>query len=80
MFKDITINEELSKVSIVGAGMINNPGIASQMFEALYSVGVNIHMISTSEIKISVLIDKSKGDIALKAVHDKFFGARADNL
>lgn len=80
LFKDITVNKQLSKVSIVGAGMINNPGIASQMFEALYSVGVNIHMISTSEMKISVLIDKSKGDIALKAVHEKFFGARSDNL
>jgi aspartate kinase len=80
MFNDMTTNENLSKVSIVGAGMINNPGIASQMFEALYSVGINIHMISTSEMKISVLIDKSEGDIALKAVHDKFFGARSENL
>ena len=53
MFNDMTTNENLSKVSIVGAGMINNPGIASQMFEALYSVGINIHMISTSEMKIS---------------------------
>jgi aspartate kinase len=78
-FKDMTANDKLSKVSIVGAGMINNPGIAAQMFEALYSVGVNIHMISTSEIKVSVLIDKSESDIALKAVHDKFFNRRADS-
>ncbi|MGI6577674.1 MAG: aspartate kinase [Eubacteriales bacterium] len=79
MFKDMTTSEKLSKVSIVGAGMINNPGIASQMFEALYSVGVNIQMISTSEIKVSVLIDKSEADIALKAVHDKFFSPRSDH-
>ena len=78
-FKDMTTNDKLSKVSIVGSGMINNPGIAAQMFEALYSVGINIHMISTSEIKVSVLIDKSDSDIALKAVHDKFFNRRAGN-
>ncbi|NLM61412.1 MAG: aspartate kinase [Clostridiales bacterium] len=78
-FKDMTTNDKLSKVSIVGAGMINNPGIAAQMFEALYSVGVNIQMISTSEIKVSVLIDKSESDIALKAVHDKFFATRSDH-
>jgi len=73
MFHDITTNEKLSKVSIVGSGMVHNPGIAAQMFEALYRVGVNIHMISTSEIKISCLIDLSKSDIALQAVHEKFF-------
>jgi len=73
MFHGITTNERLSKVSIVGSGMINNPGIAAQMFEALYRVGVNIHMISTSEIKVSCLIDLNESDIALQAVHEKFF-------
>jgi aspartate kinase len=63
----------MSKVSIVGSGMVNNPGIAAQMFEALYNVGINIHMISTSEIKVSVLIDIADADMAIKAVHDKFF-------
>ena len=72
-FGEVNVNPNLSKISIVGSGMVNNPGIASQMFEALSNVGVNLHMISTSEIKISVLIDLSDGDIALRAVHDKFF-------
>ncbi len=76
-FDDVKVNDKLSKVSIVGAGMVNNPGIASRMFEALYNVGVNIHMISTSEIKISVLIDLSDSEIAMKAVHDKFFTHRS---
>ena len=74
-FKDITVNDRLTKLSIVGSGMVNNPGIAAQMFEAIYHVGVNIHMISTSEIKVSVLIDLADGDIAMRAVHDKFFPA-----
>lgn len=74
-FKDMTINDKLTKLSIVGSGMVNNPGIAAQMFEALYHVGINIHMISTSEIKVSVLIDIADGDIAMKAVHEKFFPA-----
>jgi aspartate kinase len=72
-FRDMTTNEKLSKVSIVGSGMVNNPGIAAQMFEALYTVGINIHMISTSEIKVSVLIDLPESDMAIQAVHDKFF-------
>lgn len=73
LFREMTTNEKMSKVSIVGSGMVNNPGIASQMFEALYNVGINIHMISTSEIKVSVLIDLADADMAIKAVHDKFF-------
>ena len=64
----------MAKVSVVGAGMINNPGVAARMFEALYDAGVNINMISTSEIKISVLVDKKDGDRAVQAIHDKFFG------
>ena len=65
-------DEEVAKVSIVGAGMITNPGIAAGMFEALADMGINIQMISTSEIKISVLIDKKDTKKAVTAIHDKF--------
>ena len=54
--------------------MESHPGVASKMFEALYDAGINIRMISTSEIKISVLIDSEYADQAVKAVHDKFLG------
>ena len=54
-------------------GMINNPGVASDMFEALYNAGININMISTSEIKVSVLVDIDDADRAVQVVHDKFF-------
>lgn len=73
-FEDIKVNDRVCKLSIVGAGMVNNPGVAAMMFEALSGAGVNIQMISTSEIKISVLIDQDDADRALKAVHQKFFG------
>ncbi|MBQ1862359.1 MAG: aspartate kinase [Clostridia bacterium] len=68
----ITYDENVSKVSVVGSGMQSNAGVAAKMFEALYSVGVNIQMISTSEIKISVLIDRNDSDKALEAIHDAF--------
>ena len=73
-FKSISLNDSISKVSIVGAGMESHPGIAAKMFEALYDAGINIHMISTSEIKISVLIDAKVAAKAVSAVHDKFLG------
>ena len=72
-FDHIDVNENIAKVSIVGAGMINNPGVAAGMFEALYSAGINIHMISTSEIKVSVLVDLDDADRAVQVTHDKFF-------
>ncbi len=72
-FKEVTHFENIAKVSIVGAGMESHPGIASKMFEALYDEEINIKMITTSEIKISVLIDQKEADKALSAVHDKFF-------
>ena len=72
-YHDFNIRTDVSKVSIVGAGMINNAGIAAGMFEALAQNNINIHMISTSEIKISVLIDKEDSERALRAIHDKFF-------
>ncbi|HHV09748.1 MAG TPA: aspartate kinase [Clostridiales bacterium] len=71
----IDTEREVAKVSIVGAGMMSNAGIASKMFEALYDVGVNIKMISTSEIRVTVLIDETQVDRAMNAVHDKFLMA-----
>ncbi|MBZ4647178.1 MAG: aspartate kinase [Petroclostridium sp.] len=70
--KEVKYSDKVSKVSIVGAGMVNNPGVASRMFEALYDAGINIHMISTSEIKVSVLIDEKDAEKAVVAIHDKF--------
>ncbi|MBE6013518.1 aspartate kinase [Anaeropeptidivorans aminofermentans] len=72
-FNSISYDDDIAKLSIVGAGMATNPGVASVMFEALYDVGVNIHLISTSEIKITVLIDKDDANKAANSVHDKFF-------
>ena len=69
---EITINRDVAKVSVGGAGMQSHPGTASTMFEALYSQNINIHMISTSEIKISVIIDKADADKAVAAIHDAF--------
>ena len=70
--KELVVNEDVTKVSIVGAGMVNNPGVAAEMFEALFSAGINIQMISTSEIKISVLIDSKDSTRAVAAIHDAF--------
>ena len=72
-FKSIEINEEVAKVSIVGAGMANNSGVACKMFEALFSAGININMISTSEIKVSVLVPERDAERAVQVVHDRFF-------
>lgn len=69
---EIVSDTSIAKVSIVGAGMINNTGVAAKMFEALYDAHINIQMISTSEIKISVLIDKELADIAVNTIHSKF--------
>lgn len=69
---DIVFSEKVAKLSIVGAGMATNTGVASLMFEALFDAGININMISTSEIKISVLIDEEDVEAATLAVHDKF--------
>ncbi|MCL2664618.1 MAG: aspartate kinase [Defluviitaleaceae bacterium] len=71
-FGSISHDDNIAKLSVVGAGMASNPGVAAKMFEALYDCGVNISMISTSEIKISVLIDAKDADRAANAVHDKF--------
>ena len=69
---NILHDADVSKVSIVGAGMVSNPGVAAKMFEALYNANINIKMISTSEIKVSVLVAKREGEAAVRAIHDKF--------
>ncbi len=68
----IDVEREVAKVSIVGAGMLSNPGVAAKMFEALYDVGVNIKMISTSEIRATVLIDVAHVEKAMNSLHEKF--------
>ena len=73
-FSDVIINDKVGKVSIVGAGMETHPGVASKMFEALSDASINIHMISTSEIKISVLINLEDCERAVQVVHDAFIG------
>lgn len=70
--KKVKCDTEIAKVSVVGAGMETHPGAAAMMFEALYEQDINIQMISTSEIKISVLINKEDADKAVTAIHDKF--------
>ena len=72
-FDHIDVSDNIAKISIVGAGMYNNPGVAATMFEALFNAGINIHMISTSEIKVSVLIDSDDADLAVKVVHQRFY-------
>ena len=72
-FQRLETNDHCAKVSIVGAGMINSPGVAATMFEALFDAGININMISTSEIKVSVLVDESQADRAVQVIHDQFF-------
>ena len=73
-FDHIDVDQNVVKVSIVGAGMVDNAGVAAKMFGALYDADINIHMISTSEIKVSVLLDESVAALAVQAIHDKFFG------
>ena len=68
----VSCNDQIAKVSIVGAGMQSNPGVAAKMFSALSDAHININMISTSEIKISVLIDIKDSERAVQAVHDAF--------
>ena len=72
-FARLETNADIAKVSVVGSGIINTPGVAAKLFESLYNTHININMISTSEIKISVLVDKKDADRAVQAVHDKFF-------
>jgi aspartate kinase len=72
--RDVITTEKIGKLSIVGVGMKSHTGVAGKMFETLADAGVNIDMISTSEIKISVVIDLAKGEAAMKAIHAAFIG------
>ena len=72
-FDHIDVCDDIAKVSIVGAGMMNNPGMAAKMFEALFNAGININMISTSEIKVSVLVDVGDAERAVQVIHDRFY-------
>jgi aspartate kinase len=77
-FDHIDVSDNIAKVSIVGAGMINNPGVAAAMFEALFNAGININMISTSEIKVSVLVDINDADRAVQVIHERFYDEFGD--
>lgn len=77
-FDHVDVTDGVAKISIVGAGMVHSPGVAAKMFEALYSAGINIQMISTSEIKVSVLVDREDASAAVQAVHDRFYGEMSD--
>ncbi len=68
----ITVTKDVAKVSVVGAGMMTNAGVAAKMFEALYDAGINIRQISTSEIRVTVLIDEKYAEDAAQAVHESF--------
>ncbi len=71
-FSSVEVSSDVAKISLVGSGIMSTPGMASKMFEALYDAGINTRMISTSEIKISVLVDERYAEKAMLAVHDKF--------
>ncbi len=72
-YDTVEVDDNVAKISLVGAGMMTHVGVASDMFEALYDAGINIQMIATSEIRISVLVSKDDANRAIKVVHDKFF-------
>ncbi len=71
-FQDIVSDPEIGKLSLIGAGMRSNPGVSATFFKALADAGVNVDLISTSEIRISVVTAESKLDDAVRAVHAAF--------
>lgn len=71
-YESVTLKKDVAKLSIVGAGMMSNPGVAAKMFECLYNANININMISTSEIRVTVLIDEKESERAINVVHDAF--------
>jgi len=75
--KEVLLDDNVAKVSIVGVGMIDRPGVAAAMFDALAKASVNIKMISTSEIKVSVLVDVEQSSVAVQAIHNAFFSETA---
>mgnify|MGYP006067045055 FL=1 len=72
-FHSIQADTEIAKLSVVGAGMVSNPGVAAKLFEALYNENINVEMISTSEIRITVIVDAKDGERAMNAVHEAFY-------
>jgi aspartate kinase len=76
--KGVLIDTDIAKISVVGVGMRTHAGVAAKMFEVLAAEGINIEMISTSEIKISVVIDTKYTELAVRALHDAFIGKRGD--
>ncbi len=74
-YETVSLKKDVAKLSIVGAGMMSNPGVAAKMFESLYNANVNINMISTSEIRVTVLINEADAEKAINAVHDAFMPA-----
>ncbi len=75
-FREVIADEKIGKLSIVGVGMRSHPGVAAKMFETLADAGVNIDMISTSEIKVSVIVDLARGEDAMRLVHQAFLGGK----
>ena len=69
---DISCEEDVAKVSVVGAGVSSNPGVAAKMFEALSDAGINTDMITTSEIRITAVIAEDEAEAAMRVVHDRF--------
>ena len=78
-YSSIYVDDKIAKVSIIGAGMIDRPGIAAKMFRTLANIGVNIKMIATSEIKVSCLIDAERANEAITALHS-VFGLDSDEI
>jgi aspartate kinase len=76
--KGVLIDTDIAKISVVGVGMRTHAGVAAKMFEVLAAEGINIEMISTSEIKISVVIDAKYTELAVRVLHDAFVGKRGD--
>ena len=72
-FHSLQADTEIAKLSVVGAGMVSNPGVAARLFEALYNENINVEMISTSEIRITVIVAAKDGDRAMNAVHEAFY-------
>ena len=72
-FHSIQADTEIAKLSVVGAGMVSNPGVAAKLFEALYNENINVEMISTSEIRITVIVAAKDGERAMNAVHEAFY-------
>jgi aspartate kinase len=76
--KGVLIDTDIAKVSVVGVGMRTHAGVAAKMFEARAAEGINIEMISTSEIKISVVIEAKYTELAVRVLHEAFIGKRGD--